>query len=39
VKTPASPIGIADEPPETRLAPPEVDQHGEEIRAWLSTDE
>ena len=39
VKTPASPIGIADEPPETRLPPPELDQHGEEIRAWLSTDE
>lgn len=36
VKTPASPIGIADEPPETRLAPPGLDQHGEEIRAWLN---
>jgi crotonobetainyl-CoA:carnitine CoA-transferase CaiB-like acyl-CoA transferase len=39
VRTPASPIGLPDEPATTRLPPPELDQHGEEIRAWLSTDE
>ena len=35
VRTPASPIGLVGEPPETRLPPPELDQHGDEIRAWL----
>lgn len=35
-RTPASPIGIAGSPAVTRLAPPALDQHGEEIRAWLN---
>ena len=35
-RTPASPIGIEGLPPATRLAPPELDQHGDEIRAWLN---
>ncbi|MFM8520093.1 MAG: CaiB/BaiF CoA transferase family protein [Solirubrobacterales bacterium] len=34
-RTPASPIGIVDQPPETRRPPPELDQHGDEIRSWL----
>ena len=38
IRTPASPIITVDEPPTTRLAPPELDQHGDEIRAWLSAD-
>lgn len=38
IRTPASPIGIADEPPETRLPPPALDEHGDEIRAWLTGD-
>ncbi|MFM8889252.1 MAG: CoA transferase, partial [Solirubrobacterales bacterium] len=37
-RTPASPIGIVDQPPETRRPPPELDQHGDEIRAWLAGD-
>ena len=35
VRTPASPIGLSGSPAETRLPPPELDQHGDEIRAWL----
>ena len=35
-RTPASPIGIVDEPAVTRLPPPDLDQHGDEIRAWLT---
>ena len=35
-RTPASPIGIEGLPPVTRMAPPELDQHGDEIRAWLN---
>lgn len=38
VRTPASPIGLVGEPPGTRLPPPELDQHGDEIRAWLAGD-
>jgi len=34
-RTPASPLGLGNTPPETRMGPPELDQHGEEIRAWL----
>jgi crotonobetainyl-CoA:carnitine CoA-transferase CaiB-like acyl-CoA transferase len=35
-RSPASPLGLGNTPPETRMGPPELDQHGEEIRAWLS---
>lgn len=35
-RSPASPLGLSSTPPKTRLAPPDLDQHGEEIRAWLS---
>ncbi|MFZ9668436.1 MAG: CaiB/BaiF CoA transferase family protein [Solirubrobacterales bacterium] len=38
IRTPASPIGIVGDSPETRLPPPELDQHGDEIRAWLEGD-
>ena len=38
IRTPASPIGLVGEPPETRLPPPELDQHGDEIRAGLAGD-
>jgi len=34
-RSPASPLGLTGTPAETRLPPPELDQHGEEIRAWL----
>lgn len=36
VRTPASPIGLYDTPPTTRRPPPGLDEHGDEIRAWLS---
>lgn len=36
VRTPASPIGLYDTPPTTRRPPPGLDEHGAEIRAWLS---
>ena len=32
VRTPASPIGLDGSPAETRLPPPDLDRHGEEIR-------
>lgn len=35
VRTPASPIGLYDTPPATRRPPPGLDEHGDEIRAWL----
>ena len=35
-RSPASPLGLGTTPPKTRMAPPELDQHGEEIRAWLA---
>jgi len=35
-RSPASPLGLSETPPETRMGPPELDQHGEEIRAWLA---
>ncbi len=35
VRTPSSPIGLSDSPAETRLPPPDLDEHGEEIRARL----
>ncbi|MFM8889251.1 MAG: CaiB/BaiF CoA transferase family protein [Solirubrobacterales bacterium] len=34
-RSPASPLGLTETPPETRVGPPELDQHGDEIRAWL----
>lgn len=36
IRTPASPIGLYDTPPTTRRPPPGLDEHGAEIRAWLS---
>lgn len=35
VRTPASPIGLYDTPPVTRRPPPGLDEHGDDIRAWL----
>ena len=35
-RSPASPLGLTGTPPETRMAPPELDEHGDEIRAWLN---
>lgn len=35
VRTPASPIGLYDTPPATRRPPPGLDEHGDELRAWL----
>lgn len=35
-RSPASPLGLTGTPPETRLGPPELDEHGDEIRAWLN---
>jgi crotonobetainyl-CoA:carnitine CoA-transferase CaiB-like acyl-CoA transferase len=32
-----NPIRLSETPPDYRLPPPEMDQHGAEIRAWLST--
>ena len=37
-RSPASPLGLTGTPTETRLPPPELDQHGDEIRAWLGDD-
>ena len=36
VRTPASPINLSNDPPETRLAPPGLDDQGKTLRAWLS---
>lgn len=36
IRTPASPIGLYDTPPTTRRPPPGLNEHGDEIRAWLS---
>jgi crotonobetainyl-CoA:carnitine CoA-transferase CaiB-like acyl-CoA transferase len=36
MRSPASPLGLDATPTQTRLPPPELDQHGDEIRAWLS---
>jgi crotonobetainyl-CoA:carnitine CoA-transferase CaiB-like acyl-CoA transferase len=35
VRTVASPLGLRSTPPETRRRPPRLDEHGDEIRAWL----
>ena len=35
-RSPASPLGLTGTPPETRRGPPELDEHGDEIRAWLN---
>jgi crotonobetainyl-CoA:carnitine CoA-transferase CaiB-like acyl-CoA transferase len=35
VRTVASPLGLRGTPPETRLRPPHLDEHGAEIRGWL----
>lgn len=35
VRTPGSPIGLYDTPAVTRRRPPRLDEHGEEVRAWL----
>lgn len=32
-----NPIGLSATPPSYRHAPPDLDEHGEELRAWLST--
>lgn len=32
IRTPSSPIGLSDSPATTRLRPPDLDQHGPEIR-------
>jgi crotonobetainyl-CoA:carnitine CoA-transferase CaiB-like acyl-CoA transferase len=34
-RTVASPLGLRATPPRTRRPPPGLDEHGEEIRAWL----
>ncbi|MBJ7329633.1 MAG: CoA transferase [Solirubrobacteraceae bacterium] len=36
IRTPASPVGLYDTPPTTRRPPPTLDEHGDELRAWLS---
>jgi crotonobetainyl-CoA:carnitine CoA-transferase CaiB-like acyl-CoA transferase len=36
MRSPASPLGLGAAPAETRRPPPELDQHGDEIRAWLN---
>jgi crotonobetainyl-CoA:carnitine CoA-transferase CaiB-like acyl-CoA transferase len=36
VRTVASPLGLRATPPTTRLPPPGLDEHGDEIRAWLA---
>jgi crotonobetainyl-CoA:carnitine CoA-transferase CaiB-like acyl-CoA transferase len=36
MRSPASPLGLGATPTETRMPPPELDQHGDEIRAWLA---
>jgi crotonobetainyl-CoA:carnitine CoA-transferase CaiB-like acyl-CoA transferase len=35
VRTVASPLGLRGTPPLTRRRPPRLDQHGDELRAWL----
>jgi crotonobetainyl-CoA:carnitine CoA-transferase CaiB-like acyl-CoA transferase len=37
VRTPVSPLGLERTPPATSLPPPELDEHGEAIRRWLSS--
>ena len=34
-----NPIRLSDTPPDYLLPPPALDEHGAEIRAWLSTPE
>ncbi|MBU3691220.1 MAG: CoA transferase [Solirubrobacterales bacterium] len=34
-RSPASPLGLTETPTETRSGPPGLDEHGDEIRAWL----
>ena len=36
IRIPASPIKLSEDPPETRVAPPELDGQGEMLRAWLA---
>lgn len=36
IRTTTSPIGLSSSPASTRLAPPELDEHGGEVRAWLT---
>ena len=36
IRIPASPIQLSEDPPEIRLAPPELDGQGEMLRAWLA---
>ena len=36
IRSPASPIGLGATPARTHLPPPELDQHGDQIRAWLA---
>jgi crotonobetainyl-CoA:carnitine CoA-transferase CaiB-like acyl-CoA transferase len=35
VRTVSSPLGLRATPPTTRRRPPRLDEHGDEIRAWL----
>jgi crotonobetainyl-CoA:carnitine CoA-transferase CaiB-like acyl-CoA transferase len=32
------PVIFSETPPSYRLAPPELDEHGDDIRAWLASD-
>jgi crotonobetainyl-CoA:carnitine CoA-transferase CaiB-like acyl-CoA transferase len=34
-----NPIRFSETPPDYRLPPPGLDEHGEEIRRWLTADE
>lgn len=36
VRTVRSPLGLRSTPPVTRRRPPRLDEHGDEIRAWLA---
>lgn len=36
VRTVRSPLGLGATPPRTRRRPPRLDEHGDEIRAWLA---
>jgi crotonobetainyl-CoA:carnitine CoA-transferase CaiB-like acyl-CoA transferase len=38
VRTVASPLGLRGTPPRTRRRPPALDEHGDEIRAWLEAE-
>jgi crotonobetainyl-CoA:carnitine CoA-transferase CaiB-like acyl-CoA transferase len=38
VRTVSSPLGLRATPPVTRRRPPRLDEHGDEIRAWLRGD-